>query len=172
MVQEYRSQLPDDDSERPVLRPQPKSARPAKTYTIETTTIEGEPGFSIRGEQVERWVKQTDFTNDEAVGYLADRLANVGVEDDLLKAGAHAGDTVVIGDPETGVVFDWEPTLQAGAELLGARGTDSRLYENTRRTNQQRRIDYHAWMDAKKRAREELDAEREYGLWNDPGETE
>ena len=117
-------------------------------------------------------MKQTDFTNDEAVGYLADRLANVGVEDDLLKAGAHAGDTVVIGDPETGVVFDWEPTLQAGAELLGARGTDSRLYENTRRTNQQRRIDYHAWMDAKKRAREELDAERESGLWNDPGETE
>lgn len=172
MVQEYRSQLPEDDSERPVLRPQPKPARPAKTYTIETTTIEGEPGFSIHGEQVERWVKQTDFTNDEAVGYLADRLANVGVEDDLLKAGAHAGDTVVIGDPETGVVFDWEPTLQAGAELLGARGTDSRLYENTRRTNQQRRIDYHAWMDAKKRAREELDAERESGLWNDPGETE
>ena len=172
MVQEYRSHLPEDDNARPVLRPQPKPARSTKTYTIEATTIEGTPGFSIRGEQVERWVKQTDFTNDEAVGYLADRLANLGVEDDLLKAGAHAGDTVVIGDPETGVVFGWEPTLQAGAELLGARGTDSRLYENTRRTNQQRRIDYHAWMDAKKRAREELDAERESGLWNDPGETE
>ena len=30
----------------------------------------------------ERWVRQTDFTNDEAVGYLADRLARLGVEED------------------------------------------------------------------------------------------
>ena len=29
----------------------------------------------------ERWVRQTDFTNDEAVGYLADRLARLGVEE-------------------------------------------------------------------------------------------
>lgn len=173
MVKEFRENLPEDTAEaRPVLRPTPKPSREVKHYTIEPIQIEGEPGFAIRGEQVERWVKQTDFTNDEAVGYLADRLANAGVEDDLLKAGAHAGDTVAIGDLETGVIFDWEPTLQAGAELLGTRGTDSRLYENTRRTNQQRRIDYHAWMDAKKRAREELAEEREAGLWDDPGAEE
>ena len=37
------------------------------------------------------------------------------------------GDTVVIGG-EDGVVFDWQPTLDAGAELLmGNRGTDPRL---------------------------------------------
>jgi Obg family GTPase CgtA-like protein len=29
----------------------------------------------VRGEKPERWVRQTDFDNDEAVGYLADRLA-------------------------------------------------------------------------------------------------
>jgi GTP-binding protein len=35
---------------------------------------------------------------------------------------------VVIGEGERAVVFDWEPTLRAGAELLhGPRGTDLRL---------------------------------------------
>lgn len=169
LVKEFRENQPaPHEALRPVLRPTPKPARGEKHYTITPTTIEGAPGYQIHGDQVERWVKQTDFTNDEAVGYLADRLANAGVEDDLLKAGARAGDTVVIGDPDTGVIFDWEPTLQAGAELLGARGTDSRLYESTRRSNQQRRIDYHAWMDAKRRAREELAQEREAGIWTDP----
>lgn len=170
MVNEFRESLPAPSEVRPVLRPQPKPARGEKNYTVSKTVIDGAPGYQIRGEQVERWVKQTDFTNDEAVGYLADRLANAGVEDDLVKAGAQAGGSVIIGDPESGVVFDWEPTLKAGAELLGARGTDSRLYESTRRSNQQRRIDYHAWMDAKKRAREELASERESGMWTDPGD--
>ena len=76
----------------------------------------------------ERWVRQTDFTNDEAVGYLADRLARAGVEEELVKAGALAGDTVLIGARDDAVVFDWEPTITAGAELLaGPRGTDLRL---------------------------------------------
>lgn len=169
LVKEFReSGLAPHETVRPILRPNPKPARGEKHYSITSISIEDRPGFQIRGDQVERWVKQTDFTNDEAVGYLADRLANAGVEDDLLKSGARAGDTVIIGDPETGVIFDWEPTLQAGAELLGARGTDSRLYESGRRSNQQRRIDYHAWMDAKRRAREELAQERESGKWVDP----
>ena len=48
-----------------------------------------------------RWVHQTDFTNEEAVGYLADRLARLGVEDELFKAGADAGRHGVIGEPTT-----------------------------------------------------------------------
>ena len=32
-------------------------------------------GFVVRGSRPERWVAQTDFDNDEAVGYLGDRLA-------------------------------------------------------------------------------------------------
>ena len=52
---------------------------------------------------------QTDFTNDEAVGYLADRLARLGVEDALARLGARAGAEVTIGD----VTFDWEPTLRS-----------------------------------------------------------
>ena len=56
--------------------------------------------FRVRGAKPERWVRQTDFTNDEAVGYLADRLARLGVEDELFKAGAVAGDEVRHRRPE------------------------------------------------------------------------
>ena len=81
----------------------------------------------MRGEKPERWVRQTDFNNDEAVGYLADRLNRLGVEDALMKAGARAGDGVAIGPEDNAVVFDWEPTVMAGAEMLGRRGEDHRL---------------------------------------------
>lgn len=93
-------------------------------------------GFLVRGEKPERWVRQTDFTNAEAVGYLADRLARLGVEQELARLGAQAGTEVSIGE----VSFDWEPTLQAGAgELaLGPRGTDLRLAEGGRSTRAQR----------------------------------
>jgi GTPase len=82
--------------------------------------------FLVLGSKPTRWVAQTDFSNDEAVGYLADRLARLGVEDALVAAGARAGDEVVVGDGD-GVVFDWEPSVQAGAERLGPRGSDPRL---------------------------------------------
>ena len=84
--------------------------------------------YLIRGEKPLKWVNQTDFTNDEAVGYLADRLARIGVEDALAKAGATAGDTVLIGDYDDAVVFDWDPELPAGSgHAPGPRGTDYRL---------------------------------------------
>jgi GTP-binding protein len=104
-----------------VLRP------PAVDDTGFAVRKEGER-FLVEGTKPTRWVRQTDFSNDEAVGYLADRLARLGVEDALLEAGARPGDAVVIGEGERAVVFDWEPTLRAGAELLhGPRGTDLRL---------------------------------------------
>ena len=86
-------------------------------------------GFVVRGVRPERWVRQTDFTNDEAVGFLADRLNRLGVEEELAKAGAVEGDAVTIG----GVTFDWVPTLPAGTLTveesagLGGRGTDTRV---------------------------------------------
>ncbi|MCY7300103.1 MAG: GTPase ObgE, partial [Ilumatobacteraceae bacterium] len=80
--------------------------------------------YRVIGAKPERWVAQTDFTNEEAVGFLADRLAKLGVEDDLFKAGAVPGSTVMIG-AGGGVVFDWEPTLSSTAELITSpRGTD------------------------------------------------
>jgi GTP-binding protein len=85
--------------------------------------------FVVHGVRPERWVRQTDFSNDEAVGFLADRLNRLGVEEQLAKAGAVQGDAVTIG----GVTFDWVPTLPAGTLTveesagLGGRGTDSRI---------------------------------------------
>jgi GTP-binding protein len=86
---------------------------------------EGE-AFRVIGSQPERWVRQTDFSNDEAVGYLADRLARLGVEEQLIANGARAGDTVIIGPIADAVVFDFEPTV-AGARGYGPRGSDPRL---------------------------------------------
>ncbi|HVR00041.1 MAG TPA: Obg family GTPase CgtA, partial [Mycobacterium sp.] len=75
------------------------------------------------------WVAQTDFDNDEAVGYLGDRLARLGVEDQLLRLGAQPGCAVTIGD----MTFDWEPQTPAGVDVaLSNRGTDARL-ERTER---------------------------------------
>ncbi len=123
--------------------------------------------YRVLGQKPERWVQQTDFTNDEAVGFLADRLAKLGVEDALVRAGAVAGSTVVIGKG-AGVVFDWEPTLTSTAELITApRGSDIRLDESRRATRAERRSDYHERMDAKAEARAELEREREAGMWAD-----
>jgi GTP-binding protein len=121
VVQAARAAAPDLTAERIVLRP---TAVDDSGFTV----TEEEGRYVVRGTKPTRWVRQTDFTNDEAVGYLADRLARLGVEDALLEAGADAGDEVVIGEGEQAVIFDWEPSMKAGAELLhGRRGTDLRL---------------------------------------------
>jgi len=97
----------------------------------------GEDTFLIMGEKPRRWVQQTDFGNDEAVGYLADRLARLGVEEALAEAGAEPGAEVLIGDPDDPVVFDWDPAApmasgasghrKHGRQHMGPRGTDPRL---------------------------------------------
>ena len=77
--------------------------------------------YRVLGDKPERWVRQTDFTNDEAVGYLADRLARLGVEDELFKAGRRGRATRSSSATTNAVVFDWEPTLIAGPGVLAAR---------------------------------------------------
>jgi GTPase len=102
--------------------------RPVAVDDSGFTVTQEDDRFVVRGTKPTRWVRQTDFSNDEAVGYLADRLARLGVEDALLAAGATEDSEVVIGDGDQAVLFDWEPTMKAGAELLhGRRGTDLRL---------------------------------------------
>ena len=142
--------------ERVVIRP--KAVDDAGFRIAVESTPEGEV-FRILGEKPERWVVQTDFANDEAVGYLGDRLERLGVEEELFKAGAVPGSTVVIG-PGAGVVFDWDPTMVGGAELLGQRGTDLRLEESGRASRKERKAAFHERMDAKAEARAELEAER------------
>ena len=108
---------------------------------------DGEGGhmWRVRGTKPERWVRQTDFGNSEAVGYLADRLNRLGVETALLEHGAQAGDAVAIGG-EDAVVFDFAPQIDIGAEILSRRGEDSRLEHERPAATRRRQLDaeYHA----------------------------
>jgi GTP-binding protein len=122
IVAQARAAAPEPEPARVVIRP--PAVKDAGFEIVRTD----EGAYLIRGERPSRWVNQTDFTNDEAVGYLGDRLARLGVEEALAKAGAEAGDTVLIGDFDDAVVFDWAPELPAGGgHAAGPRGSDWRL---------------------------------------------
>jgi GTP-binding protein len=116
-------------------------------------TVEPDPqvpgSYIVRGDKPERWVRQTSFDNDEAVGYLADRLARLGVENELARLGAERGAAVTIGD----VTFDFEPTGGVDEEqfLPTRRGADERL-ESSSRTRAHERL-------AAKKARRDNDDE-------------
>ena len=162
-VTEHRREFEVVEAPRVVIRP--KAVDDSGFRIVRENTPDGEV-FRIEGERPTRWVRQTDFSNDEAVGYLADRLDRAGVEDALFAAGAVAGATVLIGPKDNAVVFDWEPTLSAGAELLtGPRGSDLRLEESHRPTRDEKRADYADRRAAKTAARDELAAERRAGHW-------
>jgi GTP-binding protein len=163
-VVEARAALGEIEIPRVILRP--KAVDDSGFVVKKEQTPEGEM-FRVVGERTRRWVEQTDFSNDEAVGYLADRLARAGVEAALFKAGAVAGATVVIGSADNAVVFDWEPTMAAGAELLtGPRGSDVRLDNLHRPTREEKRSDYADRRAAKAAARDQLQAERKAGHWS------
>ena len=151
-----------------VLRPRATKASRAG-FVIRKEERNLEPLFRVIGEKPERWIMQTDFRNDEAVGYLADRLAKLGVENQLYKLGAKPGDAVVIGSEVDAVVFDWEPTMAAGAELLGSRrGQDERLAEFAARpSREQKKAEHEERKGAKAAAREDLEAERKAGIWTE-----
>ena len=122
LVAQARAAQPEPEPARVVIRP---AAVSEPGFEVVRTP---DGAYLIRGEKPARWVRQTDFSNDEAVGYLADRLARLGVEQALADAGAEPGDTVLIGDLDDAVVFDWDPTLPAGGgHAPGPRGTDRRL---------------------------------------------
>ena len=116
LVAAARAAAPEAERTRIVLRPEPVGG---PEFTIEALE---EGGFLVRGSKPERWIRQTVFSNDEAVGYLADRLAKIGIEKALVDAGAEAGAEVTIGE----VTFEWQPSLDGGA-MPGPRGTDRRL---------------------------------------------
>ena len=123
MVAQYRAAQPAVVPRRPVIRPVPVDS---SGFTVES---DHQGGFIVRGIRPQRWVSQTDFDNDEAVGYLGDRLARLGVEEELLRLGARPGCAVTIGD----VTFDWEPQTPAGVDVIPTgRGTDARLERNDR----------------------------------------
>jgi GTP-binding protein len=135
IVAEQRAARPSAGAERIVIRP--RSTTAGEDFTVHHT---GE-GWRVRGSKPERWVRQTDFSNDEAVGFLADRLNRLGVEERLLRLGAVEGDPVLIGDPDDAVVFDFRPGIDAGAENLARRGQDQRFDEERPAARRRRSIE-------------------------------
>jgi GTP-binding protein len=125
LVEAYQAALPAVIPRRPVIRPVP-----VDQSGFVVAADPGSPGaFVVRGVRPERWVAQTDFENDEAVGYLGDRLARLGVEAELLRLGAKEGCQVTIGD----MTFEWQPQTPAGVDVtLSGRGTDSRVERSDR----------------------------------------
>jgi GTP-binding protein len=120
IIGQARSAAPEALPTRLVIRPEPVAG---PDFELIKT---GENAFRIRGAKPRRWIRQTDFSNDEAVGYLADRLEKLGIEEALAQAGAEAGAEVLIGEEDNSVVFDWDPKLPTGAGF-GPRGSDPRL---------------------------------------------
>lgn len=176
----------EHEQERVVIKPLEMARNRAKNQVGPAFNVirhgdpEGNYWFVVKGEKIARMVIQTDFNNNEAVGYLADRLASLGVEDALKAAGAVEGDEVHMGPAGNEVVFNWEPTITAGAEGLDdaplvSRGDDIRLRDYgyaKRRSNSQRRVDYHEEMDRRAEARAERERERRAGHWSDPSVTD
>jgi GTP-binding protein len=119
-IEADRAARPAPEPTRIVLRPEPVAG---PEFEIVRT---GENSFRVLGEKPRRWILQTDFSNDEAVGFLADRLGRIGIEDALAKVGAEPGAEVLIGEEDNEVVFDWDPDLSSGARV-GPRGTDRRI---------------------------------------------
>lgn len=131
MVSAYREAQPPVVARRPIIRPIPVDET---GFSVQS---DGQGGFVVRGTRPERWISQTDFDNDEAVGYLGDRLARLGVEDELLRLGARPGCAVTIGD----MTFDWEPQTPAGVDVqMSGRGTDLRLEQTDRVSAAERKI--------------------------------
>ena len=135
IVAAARAQRSVAETQRIVLRPKPVDGR--GDFTVDQTR----EGWRVRGDKPERWIRQTDFSNDEAVGFLADRLNRLGVEAKLLSMGAQEGEAVLIGDPENAVVFDFKPGIDAGVEMLGRRGEDQRFDEKRPAHRRRREID-------------------------------
>jgi GTPase len=125
-INEHLASLPKAEATRVIVRP---TAVDDTGFTIEQDT---QGVYVVHGVRPERWVRQTNFDNDEAVGYLADRLARLGIEDKLATLGAERGAPVRIGTFD----FDWQPAVYAGAEYTpGNRGSDHRLEEEDGRPN-------------------------------------
>ncbi|MBR6440034.1 MAG: GTPase ObgE [Aeriscardovia sp.] len=149
LVEEAHSERKPEEGQTPTLNPL-KPGRLSKDFSVAIRS-DSEEGirYEVDGEIIRIFIEQTDFSNDEAVGYLSDRLAALGVEDLLVKAGIKPGDEVRLGNPADAVAFSWNPSLTAGkkhmrASASFARGADERLetLSRTRRTNRQRRSEH------------------------------
>ena len=133
-VQADRAGRPGPEATRIVLTPK---AVDDAGFTVRAVA----DGFVVRGAKPERWVRQTDFDNEEAVGYLVDRLNRLGVEAELARQGAEQGDAVTIGT----MTFDFEPSSGlAEGYVPSRRGSDERFNTSSRVSAEDRLAAKHA----------------------------
>lgn len=138
-VEEHRAAQPEIEGPRVVIAPK---ALDSDKFTVRrlTPAFEGDVEFEVTGAKPERWLRTTNFDNEEAIGYLADRLAKLGVEQALVNEGAEPGSVVRIGDRE----FEWEPTDPELIATVSPRGTDPRFERSDRKSAEERRAEHDA----------------------------
>lgn len=86
-----------------VILPEPTVERP-EANEIKVEKI-GDGVYEVKGRRIEKAVSMTDFENEESVLALQKKLKRLGVEEELKKAGAKKGDTIIIKNHE----FDFYP---------------------------------------------------------------
>lgn len=103
-VSELRREISEEQANMPAFDEEKwERARKArdKRFHVEAE----EPGaWRVHGTNLERMVVQTDWENEEAIIYLQHRMARMGVDDALAKAGCRSGDEVRI----LGYAFNFE----------------------------------------------------------------
>jgi GTP-binding protein len=152
VAEERKNQVAQSSKRISLLSQKPQDSK----WEVRVESINDDEVYRIIGAKPERWVAQTDFSNSDAVSYLSERLAKLGMDDELYKRGAKRGATVVIGT-ENGVVFDWDPLVTSMDEAM----------EDERRTNQQRRQEYYEMMDQRAKGRAEREAVREASVFTE-----
>jgi GTP-binding protein len=152
VAEERKNQVAQSSKRISLLSQKPQDSK----WEVRVESINDDEVYRIIGAKPERWVAQTDFSNSDAVSYLSERLAKLGMDDELYKRGAKRGATVVIGT-ENGVVFDWDPLVTSMDEAL----------DDERRTNQQRRQEYYEMMDQRAKGRAEREAVREASVFTE-----
>ena len=103
-VSELRRAIAEEQAAAPAFDEE-KWERARKARDKRFDVVMEEPGaWRVHGTNVERMVVQTDWENEEAIIYLQHRMARMGVDDALVKAGCRNGDEVRI----LGYAFDFE----------------------------------------------------------------
>ena len=120
---------------------------------------------------------QTNFDNDEAVGYLADRLAKLGVEDELRRkvlTPATKCASVVVPVWSNSIGIRPSPLVPkcstAPTSVPEARICVSKSWTRARTAAPTPNVvpQYHEMMDSRAAVRDAMMAERKAGHWADP----
>ncbi|MCE2531600.1 MAG: GTPase ObgE [Acidimicrobiia bacterium] len=101
LVRQARQDEPQPDADVALVVHRPVADRAADAVSVRR---EGD-AWRVVGRPAERAVALSDLTDPQAQDYVAQRLRALGVDRELARAGARAGDEVLVGS----LAFDYEP---------------------------------------------------------------